>query len=64
MPQLLGWIVAGVAVWAGYKWLRGETRRVAEKLREADETLDTHSEKSVPKLERDPETGVYKPADE
>ena len=64
MPQLLGWIVVGAAVWAGYKWLRGETRRVAEKLREADDTLKTRSEKSLPTLERDPETGVYRPTDE
>ncbi len=64
MPQLLGWIIAGIVVWAGYKWLRKETRRVAEELRKADETLKRQKEKSVPRLERDPETGVYRPADD
>lgn len=64
MPQLLGWIIAGVVVWAGYKWLRRETRRVADELRKADDTLKRREENSMPTLERDPDTGVYRPADD
>lgn len=64
MPQLLGLILVGALAWAGYRWLRSESRRVAEELRKADETLKQREAKKTPTLERDPETGVYTPADE
>lgn len=64
MPQLLGWIAVGVLVWAGYRWLRKESKRVVTELREAEEEIRERKQKSAPKLEQDPETGVYKPVDE
>ncbi len=61
MPQLIGMIVVGFAAWTGYRWLRKEWRRVQADLSEADEALKQRREKAMPTLQRDPETGVYKP---
>ena len=61
MPQLLFLILAGVALWVGYKWFRKETRRVRSDLHEAEEALRRRQEQEIPSLERDPETGVYRP---
>ncbi len=61
MPQLLVLILAGAALWVGYEWVRKETRRVRSDLREAEEALRRKQEREVPSLERDPETGVYRP---
>lgn len=61
MPQLITMIVVGVAAWAGYRWLRKEWRRVQADLDEADEVLKKRKEKATPTLQRDPETGIYKP---
>lgn len=62
MPQLIGLVLAGAALWAGYRWLRKETRRVEAELNDAEQALKRGEEKAIPTLKRDPETGVYRPS--
>lgn len=64
MPQLLLILAAGAGIWVGYKWYRKEQDRVRSVLREAEDELERRYEKEAPTLKRDPDTGVYKPADE
>ncbi len=64
MPQLLAIVLIGVGLYAGYRWLRRENERLAEQLRKAQEALRRREMRRAPKaptLERDPETGVYRP---
>lgn len=61
MPQLLLLVLAAVALWLGYKWLRNETRRVQSDLRAAEDALRDKRDREIPTLERDPKTGVYRP---
>ena len=65
MPQLVALALFGAGLWAGYRWLRKISARVAEDLKRAEDGLAKRSElsdKTVPTLERDPETGIYRPA--
>lgn len=55
-------ILAAAGLWAGYKWLRKEMARVEGDLREAEEVLRRDGRAEIPDLERDPETGVYRPS--
>lgn len=63
MPSLLILLLAGAGIWAGYALYRKEQARVQASLREAEELLRQRDEESIPTLKRDPESGVYKPAD-
>lgn len=63
MPQLILILLAGAGVYAGYSWYRREQNRVKAQLREAEAELRKRDEKSMPKLRRNPETGVYEPAE-
>lgn len=63
MPQIIVVLLAGAGIWAGYKWLQKEQRRVKASLRDAEDELRRRDEKSIPTLKRDPETGIYGPAD-
>jgi hypothetical protein len=60
MPNLLFVALVGVAAWYGWRSLRRQQAQVTEALRRADEAL---ARKEPIKLEKDPETGVYRPAD-
>lgn len=64
MPQVLLLALAGAGLWAGYKWYRKESARIEGELRDAEAQLRQHAEKPVPKLRRDPRTGVYTPAED
>ena len=64
MVQALILILAALGLWAGYRWLRQEMRRVQSDLSDAEETLRRREEATRPSLEHDPETGLYKPRDD
>jgi len=62
MPHLFILALAGAGLVAGYRIYRRETKRVAAALREAEASLKGRERSEGPTLERDPETGVYRPA--
>lgn len=62
MPQLLLMVLAGAGIYAGYNWYRKEQERVRAALEEAEAELRRREEIAMPKLKRNPETGVYEPA--
>lgn len=64
MPHLIGLVLVGGALWAGYRWLRKETVRIQADLRDADERLERRDDRAIPTLRRDPRTGVYRPVDD
>lgn len=60
MPQLIGWALAGAALYAGYKWLaKGLRRARAELGRRGGER--TGAPKDLGELEWDAKAGVYRP---
>ncbi len=61
MPHLLILALAGVGLVAGYRYYVRESKRVAQALREAEASLNARERAEGPTLERDPETGVYRP---
>ncbi|MEM7302417.1 MAG: hypothetical protein AAF468_15140 [Pseudomonadota bacterium] len=63
MPQLIFLAAAGVAVWFGYKAIKKEMARVGAQVREAEKTTAQGGMKEIGDLEKDPDTGVYKPKD-
>lgn len=60
MARLLLFLLLGAAAWYGWRWFRRQQARVTRDLKDAEGALAR--EKTV-KLERDPETGVYRPRD-
>jgi len=62
VPQLILILLAGAGLWAGYRWVRKEQNRVKDQLRAAEAELKKREENAMPKLRRNPETGVYEPA--
>lgn len=62
MPQLILFALAGAGIYAGYSWYRKEQERVRAALKEAEAELRKREENAMPKLKRNPETGVYEPA--
>jgi hypothetical protein len=59
MSRLLLLALAGAAAWLGWRALRRQSQQVVEALKRADASL--HKRAPV-RLEKDPETGVYRPA--
>jgi hypothetical protein len=60
MVRVLLFALAGAAVWYGWRALRRQQNRVTEALKEAEASL---ARKEPIRLEKDPETGVYRPSD-
>ncbi|MCC2112795.1 MAG: hypothetical protein KDJ16_12240 [Hyphomicrobiales bacterium] len=58
MPQIVLVALIGAGLWIGWKALKKEMARVDTRLRETKTT-----EKDPVKLEKDPETGIYRPQD-
>jgi hypothetical protein len=63
MPQLLIYVLAGMGLWAGYRWFRKEMHRVQSDLKEAETMLRRKEREDIPTLEPDPETGEYRPVE-
>ncbi len=61
MPQIILIALVGAGLWLGWRILRKEMRRVDRELRKAEHDLRA-GERPIA-LEKDPETGVYKPKD-
>ncbi|WP_350332907.1 hypothetical protein [Coralliovum pocilloporae] len=59
MIQLLPAALIGAAGYLAYKAVRKEMKRVGDEIREADRKAN-----HIPTLERDPETGIYRPRDD
>ena len=60
MVRLLLFAVIALGVWYAWRALRRQTTRVAEALKEAEGSV---AKKKTVELEKDPETGVYRPTD-
>ena len=60
MARILLFALLGAAAWYGWQALRRNQGRVAEALKRAEGSL---AKKETVTLEKDPETGVYRPID-
>jgi hypothetical protein len=60
MVRVLLFALAGAAVWYGWRAFQRQQSRVNKALWEAEASL---ARKEPVKLEKDPETGIYRPAD-
>lgn len=66
MPHLVGFVLIGAGLWAGYKAFVRISERVGAELYRAEEELRRRASqsggvKNLGALEPDPDTGVYKP---
>jgi hypothetical protein len=62
MPQVLILIAAaGAGLVALRRWYKDEQRRIAAELAKAREAMERREREDVVPLERDPNTGVYRP---
>lgn len=68
MPQLVIVALLGAGLYAGYRYVAATAQRMADEARRAQEDLMRQAsgavEKNLGKLEYDPATGVYKPANQ
>lgn len=74
-PQVILLALAGVGAWLGYRWFQKEAQKVRENLAAAEDELRRREAEArdqrvkhggfdrdkIPKLELDPQTGVYRP---
>lgn len=58
MPPLILWAIGAIGTAVAGRWLYKESRRVNAELHPEPQPLN---EREMGKLERDPETGVYRP---
>ncbi len=58
MPQLLGIVVLGAALWYGYKVVKREMVRVSQEVREAEQRAQTEQKTLIKGSD-----GVYRPSD-
>lgn len=67
MPQLVAFIAIGAGLYAGYRWISREFRRVGEASRAARETVRqraagrTHGPRDLGALEWDERAQAYRP---
>jgi len=61
MPPVIMWIVGAVGATVLAKWLVREARRINAELDAARAQRVSEPAADHPNLERDPETGVYRP---
>lgn len=65
MPQILGLVLIGAGVIAGYRAVRSLAQRVHDAMQQAADSAKAASapaEKDLGKLELDPATGEYRPS--
>lgn len=60
MPPLILWALGAASAAIAGRWLYREARRVNAELHPAEKP-QADSREAMPKLERDPQTGVYRP---
>lgn len=68
MPQLVALALIGAGLYAGYRWLARSSKELAAQMKRAEDELRQRAagrpiEKDLGRLEYDPASGVYKPAD-
>lgn len=61
MPQILGIAILGVALYGAYRVVKREMNRVGAELDR--QPVKKRETEAVPKLVKDPVTGVYHPED-
>jgi len=61
MPQLLLLAAIGAGLLLVRRHLKRERERVRAELRKAEEAMERRDIESAVPLERDPETGIYRP---
>jgi len=61
MPPLILWALGAVGAAFAGRWMYKEAQRVNAELHPGDEAKTVDEHEAVGKLERDPETGVYRP---
>jgi type II secretory pathway component PulJ len=67
MPQLIALTLVGAGLYAGYRWFSRATREVAADMQRAQDEMRRRAtggifEKDMGRLEFDPVSGVYRPA--
>jgi hypothetical protein len=61
MPPLILWALGALGAAFAGRWAYKESQRVNAELHPAAEPQETETGEAVHKLERDPQTGVYRP---
>ena len=61
MPPLILWALGALGAAFAGRWVYKESQRVNAELHPAAEPQETDTDEAVHKLERDPQTGVYRP---
>jgi hypothetical protein len=61
MPPVILWALGAVGAAVVGRWLSKEARRINEELHPAEPVTPVDERATAPKLERDPQTGVYRP---
>jgi biopolymer transport protein ExbB/TolQ len=57
MPQLIFFLLVGIAAYYGYRSFKREAQRVSKRVREAEKEVQNRSQGT---LVQDPETGEYR----
>jgi hypothetical protein len=61
MPPLILWALCALGAAFAGRWVYKESQRVNAEQHPAAEPKETDKDEAVHKLERDPQTGVYRP---
>ncbi|MEA2930223.1 MAG: hypothetical protein QOG38_2651 [Hyphomicrobiales bacterium] len=61
MPPVILWMVGAIGAIAGGRWLMREARRINAELHPDPSPARADERAAARKLERDPQTGVYRP---
>lgn len=61
MPPVIIWVLGAIGAVAAGRWLYREARRINEELHRERAPAPVDERAPVRKLERDPQTGVYRP---
>ena len=61
MPPLILWALGAIGAAVAGRWLFKEARRVNAELHPSEPSKPVDEREAVPKLERDPRTGIYRP---
>jgi hypothetical protein len=61
MPPVILWALGALGAAAAGRWVFKESRRINDELHADDQPVSVDERDTVAKLERDPETGIYRP---